>query len=411
VPMPQAEGAPEGIRLPARATYGQVFAVGEFRALWLAQVLSVAGDQLARVALTLLVFDRTHSALLAAVTFAASVVPTFLGGTLLSGLADRLPRREVMIVCDLSRAALVALMMVPGMSVTVLVCLLFLVTMLGPLFTSARTSLYHDILPEDRFVLGTAVTITTLQLAQALGFALGGAVVGLFGVRISLGSDAATFVLSAVIARAFVRSWPSHGQPTRAPISLSGLSSTLGLVFRSERLRTPMLFGWLAALYNVPEGVAAPLAASLHGGAVAVGAILAASALGAAVGAILFSRLVQPKERSRWTGPLAATACAVLVLFVFRPLLPLAIMILVVSGLGDSYQIPASADFVTAAPASLRSQTFGIAQGGMSLGQGTTMILAGAAAQHFSPSAVVSVTGAVGTGLALLLAALRGRAH
>src|SRR5262249_28302997 len=63
-----------------------------FRALWLAQVLSVAGDQLARVALTLLVYDRTGSALLAAVTFAASVVPAFLGGVTLSGLADRLPR-------------------------------------------------------------------------------------------------------------------------------------------------------------------------------------------------------------------------------------------------------------------------------------------------------------------------------
>jgi hypothetical protein len=37
--------------------------VGEFRSLWLAQVLSVAGDQLARVALTLPVFDRTGSSL------------------------------------------------------------------------------------------------------------------------------------------------------------------------------------------------------------------------------------------------------------------------------------------------------------------------------------------------------------
>ena len=64
--------------------------------------LSVAGDQLARVALTLLVFDQTRSALLAAVAFAASVVPAFVGGLTLSGLADRWPRRRVMIVCDLS---------------------------------------------------------------------------------------------------------------------------------------------------------------------------------------------------------------------------------------------------------------------------------------------------------------------
>lgn len=42
----------------SRATFGEVFAVAEFRALWVAQVLSIAGDQLARVALTLLVFGQ-----------------------------------------------------------------------------------------------------------------------------------------------------------------------------------------------------------------------------------------------------------------------------------------------------------------------------------------------------------------
>ena len=54
-------------------------------------MLSVAGDQLARVAITLLVFARTHSALLAAITFALSIVQAFVGGLTLSGLADRLP--------------------------------------------------------------------------------------------------------------------------------------------------------------------------------------------------------------------------------------------------------------------------------------------------------------------------------
>ena len=66
------------------ATFRDVFAVSEFRALWSAQLLSITGDQLARVALTVLVFDQTRSPLLAAVTFAASLVPNFFGGVLLS---------------------------------------------------------------------------------------------------------------------------------------------------------------------------------------------------------------------------------------------------------------------------------------------------------------------------------------
>ena len=85
----------------ARTLFRDVFAVAEFRALWMAQLLSVVGDQLARVALTVLVYDRTRSALLAAITFVVSIVPTFIGGITLSWLADRYPRRAVMIACDL----------------------------------------------------------------------------------------------------------------------------------------------------------------------------------------------------------------------------------------------------------------------------------------------------------------------
>src|SRR6266851_10520695 len=123
-------------RAPSRSgqpTFREVFAVGEFRALWLAQLLSVAGDQLARVAMTVLVFDRTHSALWSALTFAVTFLPWIVGGLGLSGLADRVPRRQVMIICDLARMVLVCLMALTSMlglastGLWVMVALLFLV--------------------------------------------------------------------------------------------------------------------------------------------------------------------------------------------------------------------------------------------------------------------------------------------
>lgn len=412
VPAPQAAGAPGPASEPGRATFGQVFAVREFRALWVAQILSIAGDQLARVALTLLVFDRTRSALLAAVTFAASVIPSFVGGIWLSGLADRLPRRQVMIVCDLLRAGLVAVMVLSGIPTAILtgiptailICLLFLVTLIGAPFSAARAALYPDILSGDRYILGQAVTLTTLQFAQVLGFATGGVIFGFFHVRTSLLIDAATFLASALITRLWVRARPApQVNPDPSATSVQGVMGGLRLVFGDPRLRTPMLLGWLAAFYNAPEGIAAPLSRSLGGGAVAVGMLLAALALGASVGAITFSRFVAPAQRVRWMGPVAAAACAVLVLFAFHPPLPLALAVLAASGLFDCYQVAASAAFVTATPHEQRSQAFGIAQGGMSLGQGAAMVLAGAAAQSFAPSAVVAATGAIGAVAALCI--------
>jgi hypothetical protein len=89
--------------------------------------------------------------------------------------------------------------------------------------------------------------------------------------------------------------------------------------------------------------------------------------------------------------------------------LPIALMVLAVSGLFDCYQLAANASFVVAAPARQRSQAFGIAQGGMSLGQGTAMILAGAAAGRFNPSLVVAFSGAVGAVVAIVIAVSRRR--
>jgi MFS family permease len=411
--MPPAGGPGGSSALPAgasRATFREVFAVGEFRALWLAQVLSVAGDQLARVALTLLVFDRTGSSLLAAITFAAGIVPAFVGAITLSGLADRWPRRRVMIACDLGRALFVLVMALPGVPLAGLVGLLVLVTLVSAPFTSARAALYPDILAGDRYVVGTAVTLTTLQFAQALGFVVGGTVVGFFGVRASLLVDAVTFVVSAVIIRIWVRARPAARAVSRRDAGgREGSLTAIRLAFTDPALRTPMMFGWLAAFYNVPEGVSAPLAASLGGGAVALGLILASPALGASVGAIAFGRLVAPARRMRWMGPLAVTACGILIAFVLHPPLPVTLAILGLSGVFDCYQLAANASFVRAAPTRYRSSAFGVAQAGMSLGQGAAMIAAGAAAQGHAPSDVIAASGAIGALCGMVIVASRRR--
>ena len=143
-----------------------------------------------------------------------------------------------------------------------------------------------------------------------------------------------------------------------------------------------MFFGWLAAFYNAPEGVVTPLARDLHGGAAAVGVLLATAALGQTAGAIVFSRFLTPPTRLRVMGPSAVVACGILGLFFLRPGLPGSLLILFASGLGTGYQIAANAAFVSAAPQEQRSRAFGLAQGGISLGQGVVMILAGAVADQ-----------------------------
>ena len=97
-----------------------VLAVAEFRALWFAEAQSVFGDQLAKVALTILVYDRTNSPLFAALVYALTYLSALAGGLGLSQLADRFPRRPLMVTCTAAQAVLVGLMAIPDMPIPVL---------------------------------------------------------------------------------------------------------------------------------------------------------------------------------------------------------------------------------------------------------------------------------------------------
>ena len=405
---------------PRPVTFRAVFAVAEFRALWTAQVLSVAGDQLARVAMTVLVYDETHSAFWSALTYAVTLVPWVFGGLALSGLADRLPRRQLMVACDVARMVLVAVMALislrhaTGLGLLVMVAILFVVTLLDSPFKAARSAMVPDILTGDLYVLGVAVSQTALQTGMVAGFALGGIVVAALHAGGALGLDSATFAASALLVQFGVRRRPAATSARAGGGSRTGeILAGIRLVFGHGTLRTLTLFGWLVTFYIVPMGLAAPLADSLHVGlplAVTTGLIFAAGPLGTMLGAIAFSRLVPAPRRQAWLGPLATAACGVLLLLAFRLDLAACLVVLGVSGAGASYQLAANAAFVAAVPPERRGQAFGLANGGMQVFQGLWIVLAGAIAAHaLSPGTVIAISGGVGAALAATLAMARHR--
>lgn len=387
------------VDVATRATFRDVFSVRQFRALWLAQILSVAGDRLALVALAVLVFSRTNSPLMTAATYAVSYLPWLIGGLLLSGLADRYRRRGVMIGCDLVRCGLTAIMAVPGVPLAVLVLLLFAVTTLAPPFESARAAALPGILPGDRYVVGTAVARLTNQIGFVAGFASGGVIVELAGPRLALAANSATFAASALLIRFGLRAVaPAAGhRGKRGP-------GAVRFVFASRQLRVLTLLAWLAAFYVVPEGLAVPYARQLGGAAVTAGLLLAAMPTGMGIGVIAFGRLVAPARRMQVMAPMAACCCLPLLACWLRPDLPVTMVIFAVTGVLSAYQLAANAAFVRALPDRFRGQAFGLVMTGFSLGQSAALVAAGALAQALPVTSVIALSGAVGTVAAAALA-------
>jgi MFS family permease len=350
----------------ARASYREVFAISEFRALWSAQVLSFAGDQFAQVAIAILVYGRTHSAFLTALAYALTYLPPIAGGPLLSGLADLFPRRRVMVVCDLFRVITAGLMAIPGIPFAALCALLFCTVLAGVPFSSARAALVPDVLPGEKFVVGSAIGNITFQASQILGFVAGAAVVAILDPHKTLAIDSVTFGLSALILVTGVRARPAPARDGAIRSSLwSASADGIRIVFGRRLLLALLLFGWLAGFYIVPEGLAAPYARSLHGSALTVGLLMAAVPLGTVIGAFVLSRAAAPSGRIRMMGWLAVLSCAPLIGSAWNPPLWAVLALWTLAGAGGAYQLAAAAAFVQALRPETRARAFGVAQSGL----------------------------------------------
>lgn len=389
------------------------FAVAEFRVLWCASLTSIVGDQLARLALSILVFQRTGSPGWTALTYAVTMLPSLLSGVLLSGLADRFPRRSVMVSSDLLRAVLVAMMALPGVPLPLVVALLVVVQLAEAPFAAAQGALLPLVLGERRYEAGQSIHLITHQAGLLLGFAGGGLVVGALGTSGALAVDAVTFALSAVLLRFGLRSRPASMTPghtagdrkTGAGRWWAGIRDGASLVWHDRRLRMLIALGWLAMFAVVPEGLAAPFSDEVGAGVAGVGVLLAADPAGMVLGTLLL-RFVPTNLRVRSLGLLAVGALVPLLGYIAAPGFAGAVALLALSGAFSAYQVTAGATFVRLVPDRQRGQALGFARSGLVAAQGIGVAGGGLVAEWTrSASVTIAVAGAAGTVLALAAAA------
>jgi MFS family permease len=366
----------------------------EFRAVLLADALSTVGDQVARIAVALAVLERSGSPFAASATYACSYLTWLLGGPFLTALADRYPRRRVMIVCDLLRMVLVGALAVPGTPLWAVFAVLVLVGLLAPPFEAAHSSLLADVLSGDRYVVGNALTNAVGQAGQLLGFVAGGGMVVLLGVSGALLADAATFGLSALLLlRVREREHRVHGQETsttRWEEAVAGFA----LLGRSPRLRLLLCWGLLSATAVIaPEGLAVAIAEQDGRGPFVAGLLTASVPAGFLLGSWLVLRLPQERREALFPFLVTASCLPLLLTAVVEDALVLCAL-WALAGIGNALQLIANSAFVQAVPAHLRGRAFGVAGTLLMAVQGVVLLAAGALAEVTGPRIPVAVMAA-----------------
>ena len=221
-----------------------------------------------------------RSPLLAALAYAAGYLPWVIGGLFLADVADRRPRRSVMVTCDAVRTVLVAAMAVPG------------VPLRGPGGAAVRdhdvrapvrvgAGRHHPGHPAGRDVTSSAPRCSRRPFlaGQVVGAAGGGLAVAFIGVR-ACARRRRGHVRAFRLAHRAGHPGPASrreagDRPSRRRWPACG--GGFRLVFGDRALRTLLLFGWLVVFYTVPEGIAAPYANKLGGGPIATGVVLAST--------------------------------------------------------------------------------------------------------------------------------------
>ncbi|MEU8618574.1 MFS transporter [Streptomyces sp. NPDC048623] len=363
--------------------YRDLFRVPEFTPLFLSGSAQTAAQTVAGLGLATLVYRATGSPLLSALALFGPALAQLVGATTLLSASDRLPPRAALSGVALLFALGTAVQALPGLPVAAAFALLFVQGLAGSVVGGVRYGLLHEILPEDRFLLGRSVLNMSVGVCQIAGFAGGGVLLALLSPRGALLAGAGLYLAAALLAR--------RGLSARAPRA-SGRPSpaetwrTNARLWSSPARRRVYLALWVPnGLIVGCESLFVPYAPER------AGLLFSCAALGMLAGDTAVGRFVPPGWRARLAAPLQTLLAAPYLIFVLRPALPLAVLAITVSAVGYAASLLYQERLTALVPGELSGHALGLHTSGMLTLQGLSAALAGLLAQLSSPATAMTI--------------------
>ncbi len=379
----------------------------DFRRLFLASVISLAGDWFSYVAVAELVTSVTGSAGAAAYIYAATVLPVFFASPIAGAAADRYDRRRMLVIADLARVPLALLLCVAAALHSVPIATIAIIALgVGASFSD----------PVASAATPNLVDAADLPTAQALmgavwgsmvfvGAGLGALVAALFGRQTVFVVDAVSFLASAWLIAGIRRPLQLEAPAPRPP----GQMREAIRYIRADGTIKRLILGKTGV--SCANGTVGLLPAFAHarfaGTGMATGLMLAARGLGALLGPLL-ARAVAGSAPTR-RAIVIVCGCSTLSYAAFytlvpgAPWFPLVLLLLVLAHLGGGAQWSLSTyGLQVATPDHLRGRVMSLDYGLATLAIGLSAIAAGTIANRAGPATatygLAAVAGVYGIG-------------
>lgn len=185
-----------------RHPYVRLALNSSFSALWAGQLISLFGDRVHQIALAFLVLAVTNSPVAVAFVFVAASLPNLFLSPIAGTYVDRWDQKDVMVVSDLLRAAIILIIPIAAVTNILLVYpLVFLVTSISIFFRPARVAALPRIVREDELLTANSAMWIGETIADVIGYPLAAVFVAFLGSALPLAFwiDAATYTASAAL--------------------------------------------------------------------------------------------------------------------------------------------------------------------------------------------------------------------
>ena len=189
---------------------------GSFSALWAGQLISLFGDRIHQLAIGVMVLVTTGSPLATAFVFLSAALPNLFLSPFAGTFVDRWDKKEVLVVSDILRAAVILLIPVAAVTNILLVYpLSFCVTAISVFFRPARVAILPRIVEDDELITANAALWLGETIADVVGYALAGLLLAALGSALPLAFwlDSATYLASAVLLATLIVRPADAGEP------------------------------------------------------------------------------------------------------------------------------------------------------------------------------------------------------
>ena len=296
------------------------------------------GNQITRIALPFQVYVLTQSTVAVGFLAAVQLVPILALSLGAGAVADAVDRRRLILVTSVGMAfcslALAVLALGSPPSLPAIFGVAFLAASLASIDQPARSSAIPRLVPAERLPAAIALNQLNLQTASIVGPAVGGVIIAIAGLPAAYALDFVSFG-AALAAIAAIGPLPPLGGAARP-----GLSAVLeGLRFARSRplILSTFAIDFAAMVFGMPTSLFPALGLTVFGaGAIGVGLLAAAPAVGAFVGAALSGWVSGVRRRGRAVILAVAGWGAAIVGFGLATFsFPLALTLLALAGAAD----------------------------------------------------------------------------